>query len=114
MIVCLLFKYIGGCENERVEEAEAAETTESETDPLVSTKEVPCLYGAMEEEEEEDSEMGLNRGSNDLYDGKICVICYDERRNCFFVPCGHCATCYACAQRYDQLIRLALDLGRVG
>ncbi|THG20264.1 hypothetical protein TEA_013326 [Camellia sinensis var. sinensis] len=22
-----------------------------------------------------------------------------EPRNCFFVPCGHCATCYNCAQR---------------
>lgn len=36
----------------------------------------------------------------DIYDGKICVICFDEQRNCFFVPCGHCATCYVCAHRY--------------
>ncbi|KAJ6675895.1 hypothetical protein OIU85_011988 [Salix viminalis] len=37
--------------------------------------------------------------SEDLYDAKLCVICYDDQRNCFFVPCGHCATCYDCAQR---------------
>ncbi|EEF37446.1 conserved hypothetical protein [Ricinus communis] len=37
--------------------------------------------------------------STELYDGKVCVICYDEERNCFFVPCGHCATCYVCARR---------------
>lgn len=101
LIICLLFKYIGACENARVAEEEAAETTETETetDPLVPTKEIQCLYGAMEED---DSEAGLDSSSSDLYDGKICVICYDERRNCFFVPCGHCATCYACAQRYDH------------
>ncbi|RWR82961.1 zf-C3HC4_3 domain-containing protein [Cinnamomum micranthum f. kanehirae] len=98
LIICLLFKCIGACENERVAEEEAAETTETdtETDPLVPTKEIQCLYGAMEED---DSEAGLDSSSSDLYDGKICVICYDEQRNCFFVPCGHCATCYACAQR---------------
>lgn len=29
----------------------------------------------------------------------LCVICFEERRNCFFVPCGHSATCRGCAQR---------------
>lgn len=43
---------------------------------------------------------GNSSCSEDLYDGKVCVICYDELRNCFLVPCGHCATCYACGQRY--------------
>ncbi|KAJ6419802.1 hypothetical protein OIU84_029845 [Salix udensis] len=37
--------------------------------------------------------------SEELYDRTVCVICYDEERNCFYVPCGHCATCYVCAQR---------------
>lgn len=37
--------------------------------------------------------------SEDLYDENICIICYDNSRNCFFVPCGHCATCCACAER---------------
>ena len=41
--------------------------------------------------------------SEDLYDENICIICYDNSRNCFFVPCGHCATCCACAKRYVSL-----------
>ena len=38
----------------------------------------------------------------ELYDAKICVICYDQPRNCFLVPCGHCATCHDCALRWGQ------------
>ncbi|KAF7847092.1 hypothetical protein BT93_L3371 [Corymbia citriodora subsp. variegata] len=39
--------------------------------------------------------------TNDDDDGESCVICCDEQRNCSFVPCGHSATCYDCAQRYS-------------
>ncbi|XP_051140312.1 E3 ubiquitin-protein ligase APD2-like isoform X2 [Andrographis paniculata] len=46
-----------------------------------------------------DLESGSTSSSEDLYDGKICVICYDEKRSCFFVPCGHCVACHTCANR---------------
>ncbi|KAK1276239.1 hypothetical protein QJS04_geneDACA001658 [Acorus gramineus] len=66
-----------------------------ETSPLLGEKSPPRTYGTIE-----DPESGLRENSSeDLLDGKMCVICYDERRNSFFIPCGHCATCYACAQR---------------
>jgi hypothetical protein len=29
----------------------------------------------------------------------MCIICFDQRRNCFFDPCGHCATCYSCSMK---------------
>lgn len=29
----------------------------------------------------------------------LCVICFEARRDCFFLPCGHFATCYACGTR---------------
>lgn len=29
----------------------------------------------------------------------ICVICSDAPRDCFFLPCGHAASCFACARR---------------
>ncbi|CAI0430338.1 unnamed protein product [Linum tenue] len=32
-------------------------------------------------------------------DVRLCVICYDEEQNSFFVPCGHSATCLVCARR---------------
>jgi hypothetical protein len=58
-------------------------------------KSVRLTYGTNEEDDEGSS----CSSSEDLYDAKLCVICYDDQRNCFFVPCGHCATCYDCAQR---------------
>ncbi|KNA05990.1 hypothetical protein SOVF_185290 [Spinacia oleracea] len=50
---------------------------------------------------QQDPEFGNGSSSKcwELYDANICVICYDEQRNCFFVPCGHSATCFICAQR---------------
>ncbi|GER30941.1 RING/U-box superfamily protein [Striga asiatica] len=62
-------------------------------------------YGTINNSDEEDLlESGKLRNccsssSEDLYDAKICVICYDHQRNCFFVPCGHCISCIPCAKR---------------
>ncbi|KAK9097258.1 hypothetical protein Sjap_022755 [Stephania japonica] len=70
----------------------------SERDPLMQPGKTSGFnYGTSEED---DGESGLHSiSSEDLYDGKICAICYDKQRNCFFVPCGHCATCFECAKR---------------
>ncbi|OMO84314.1 Lipopolysaccharide-modifying protein [Corchorus capsularis] len=32
---------------------------------------------------------------------RLCVVCFDEPRDCFFLPCGHCATCFTCGTRQD-------------
>ncbi|XP_061345892.1 E3 ubiquitin-protein ligase APD2-like [Gastrolobium bilobum] len=29
----------------------------------------------------------------------LCVICFDAPKDCFFLPCGHCAACFACGTR---------------
>ncbi|XP_042507171.1 E3 ubiquitin-protein ligase APD3-like isoform X2 [Macadamia integrifolia] len=90
----LILKYLGVCTGERertVEEVVPA----TETIPLLQEKRIQIYYGTSEE----DPDSKMCSSSEDLYDGKICAICYDKQRNCFFVPCGHCATCYACAQR---------------
>ncbi|KAF3438831.1 hypothetical protein FNV43_RR18488 [Rhamnella rubrinervis] len=80
----------------------------TETEPLRPRKTVtPLTYGTCGEDIERGNCSASSSSSNnsncatseDLYDGKVCVICYDEQRNCFFVPCGHCATCYDCAKR---------------
>ncbi|KAI9195384.1 hypothetical protein LWI28_014372 [Acer negundo] len=44
--------------------------------------------------DEEDLEGSSNK--------RICVICYDAPRDCFFLPCGHAASCYACATRIKE------------
>lgn len=37
----------------------------------------------------------------DMLDGQLkdCAICFLAPRNCFFLPCGHCVTCFACGTR---------------
>lgn len=30
---------------------------------------------------------------------RLCAICFDAPRDCFFLPCGHCATCFTCGTR---------------
>lgn len=70
----------------------------TETEPLTRVLPNPMTYGT-NKTHEEDSD-ACSSSSEELYDEKLCIICYDEQRNCFFVPCGHCATCYDCAQRY--------------
>uniref|UniRef100_A0A0D6R1A3 RING-type domain-containing protein n=2 Tax=Araucaria cunninghamii TaxID=56994 RepID=A0A0D6R1A3_ARACU len=97
LIVYCIFRVLGHLDQTTQTEAVA---TESERAPLLVPKESTSdssTYGTLEQ----DQESGLNNSTDDLYDGKICVICYDEQRNCFFVPCGHCATCYACGQRIE-------------
>ncbi|XP_074585968.1 E3 ubiquitin-protein ligase APD2-like [Curcuma longa] len=97
IIISILLKHLGALRPEQPrQEHQVAETeAETETDPIVPRKVMACAYGATEEE----PESSVCCSSEDLYDGKICVICYDVRRNCFFTPCGHCVTCYSCAQR---------------
>ncbi|XVF61282.1 hypothetical protein PTKIN_Ptkin08bG0117900 [Pterospermum kingtungense] len=101
LVILMILKYVTDFSDESSgdeEDVRAATTNQSETSPLCSEKAVPLGYGSTTCEEE-DIETGSCSSGEDLYDGRICIICYDEQRNCFFVPCGHCATCYDCAQR---------------
>ncbi|KAH9303363.1 hypothetical protein KI387_014946, partial [Taxus chinensis] len=34
--------------------------------------------------------------NNDINQRRLCAICFDASRDCFFLPCGHCATCFTC------------------
>ncbi|XVE79400.1 hypothetical protein DITRI_Ditri14bG0055600 [Diplodiscus trichospermus] len=33
---------------------------------------------------------------------RLCVICFDAPRDCFFLPCGHSATCFTCGTRISE------------
>ncbi|CAL9747941.1 unnamed protein product [Musa acuminata subsp. burmannicoides] len=98
VIVSVILKHLGACcveQTRRDQGVEAAAAAEAETEPIAPRKEMACGYGATEEE----AESSVCCTAEDLYDGKICVICYDERRSCFFTPCGHSVACCSCAQR---------------
>lgn len=119
LISCLVLKCLGEW-REISEVGIRGGGGESERSPLmspscyVSNKTVTVNYGACKQHDDDDDiEYGScsNTSSRDdtttssfkcweeLYDAKICVICFDHLRNCFFVPCGHSATCHDCALR---------------
>ncbi|KAH8933033.1 hypothetical protein BDL97_18G010000 [Sphagnum fallax] len=35
-------------------------------------------------------------------DDHLCTVCLDAPKDCFFDPCGHRCTCYACGQRIQR------------
>ncbi|KAL3833286.1 hypothetical protein ACJIZ3_008022 [Penstemon smallii] len=87
-------KLLWNCDGDEVDRDARA----TETSLLLSTEKIVIsFYGTSEEDLE--SGKGSNTSSDDLYDGKLCAICYDGQRSCVFVPCGHCVTCYTCAYR---------------
>ncbi|KAF3443537.1 hypothetical protein FNV43_RR13223 [Rhamnella rubrinervis] len=93
IVVFIIMKYLGTCDDENtVPHTPVEEVTE--TDPIM-----PETFGHTYGTYEGDEESVTSSSSEELYDAKLCIICYDDQRNCFIVPCGHCATCYDCAQR---------------
>ncbi|XP_040380452.1 E3 ubiquitin-protein ligase APD2-like [Oryza brachyantha] len=52
-------------------------------------------------EDDDDVEEGGGRGGGG--EGRhLCVVCCDARRDCFFLPCGHSATCHSCGTRVAE------------
>ncbi|XWS59964.1 hypothetical protein CRYUN_Cryun08bG0167400 [Craigia yunnanensis] len=41
-------------------------------------------------------------GENSNNTRRLCAICFDAPRDCFFLPCGHCVACYACGTRIEE------------
>lgn len=69
---------------------EAAPLTPSnEVEEKVTETEVPLSWDFDEEE-------------NAVSEDYLCIICFEARRNCFFDPCGHCATCYTCSMKISK------------
>ncbi|XP_073298390.1 E3 ubiquitin-protein ligase APD2 [Primulina huaijiensis] len=99
MIIALIVKLLwrsNGDEEETI-------TVANENSILLSSKKEALFssYGTNSEDDRYclESGKGSSWTSEDLYDGKICVICYDDETNCFFVPCGHSVACHTCANR---------------
>lgn len=67
--------------------------------PLLSQKddEVSSLGSSYDSGSQNDEET-----QEDLEEGcrRLCVICFDAPKDCFFIPCGHCASCFTCGIRY--------------
>lgn len=93
------------------------EERRSEREPLISHKDDDLSsWGSSYDSAsngEEDLEDHLPVGSlegKSLGDGeysnntqRLCAICFDAPRDCFFLPCGHCVACFACGTRCHSL-----------
>ncbi|GFY93160.1 RING/U-box superfamily protein [Actinidia rufa] len=91
--------------------------TRSERAPLLSQKDDDLSsWGSSYDsvsQDEEDLEDGMPVTSLEgkpLKDGeynnnirRLCAICFDAPRDCFFLPCGHCVACFACGTRIAEL-----------
>ncbi|KAJ8448331.1 hypothetical protein Cgig2_021959 [Carnegiea gigantea] len=42
-------------------------------------------------------------GGKKYHPRQLCVICYDAPKDCFFIPCGHCASCFKCGVRIAEV-----------
>jgi len=94
-ITYLVLKFLSECDME----------DDTQRLPLVAEEEVttdwtpPLINESLEVTGKGDVETASFSSSDDVDYSTLCVICFEERRNCFFVPCGHSATCRGCAQR---------------
>ncbi|XP_021744721.1 uncharacterized protein LOC110710698 isoform X2 [Chenopodium quinoa] len=74
----------------------------SERAPLLSQKddEISSLGSSYDSGSQNDEE-----AQEDLEEGcrRLCVICFDAPKDCFFIPCGHCATCFTCGIRIAEI-----------
>lgn len=99
MVAALLIKLLGVCDAEM---GRNDDTIRTETDRLISKASASLSYGTCDEDDLESGNCSRSSSSEDLYDENICIVCYDNKRNCFFIPCGHCATCHSCAKRITE------------
>ncbi|OIW01182.1 hypothetical protein TanjilG_10343 [Lupinus angustifolius] len=47
---------------------------------------------------------GMSLGDDEASNNsrRLCAICFDAPRECFFLPCGHCVACFACGTRIAE------------
>ncbi|KAL1222539.1 E3 ubiquitin-protein ligase APD4 [Cardamine amara subsp. amara] len=99
MIIFLILKYLSECDIEYETERRLALEAEEEEEEEVNTVRTPLINEPSEAMWKGDLETASFSSSDDLDYSTLCVICFEERRNYFFVPCGHSATCRGCAQK---------------
>ncbi|CAH8314210.1 unnamed protein product [Eruca vesicaria subsp. sativa] len=95
-LIFLILKSLNDCDSE---------DGDMESLPLLAEREeiitiwTPLVYEPSGVNVNGDLETASFSSAEDVDYSTLCVICFEERRNCFFVPCGHSATCKGCALR---------------
>ncbi|KAL8140954.1 hypothetical protein V2J09_006975 [Rumex salicifolius] len=102
VVTLILFKYCKLFQRSRGREAE-----DDNEEPLLSPKDDDLSswgssYDSASNDEEFEEGMQLKEGENTNNPRNLCVICFDSPRDCFFLPCGHCASCFTCGSRIAE------------
>ncbi|XP_057536329.1 E3 ubiquitin-protein ligase APD2-like isoform X2 [Amaranthus tricolor] len=111
-VVLVLFR----CYSIGSETRDQGNVTVTDREPLLSPKNNDhsnwgSSYDSIPSEEDQGvEEKMISKGS---FEGKeaeihsqstrrLCAICFDSPRDCFFLPCGHCAACFSCGSRIAE------------
>lgn len=108
----LAFNFLNKFRCTREDGAEAFEQAGPERAPLLSYKDDDLSswgssYDSLSNDEEDLEELLAAKSAEGkpLKDGegnntrRLCGICFDAPRDCFFLPCGHCVSCFECGTR---------------
>ncbi|CAM0954506.1 unnamed protein product [Alopecurus aequalis] len=69
------------------------------TASLLENKEDEESLGSSYDSVSSDGDHDAEAGGDEEEERRLCVVCCDARRDCFFLPCGHSATCHPCGTR---------------
>lgn len=120
ILIFLILRFLNICQASNRGGNQAREIR-SERAPLLSQKDDDISshgssYDSISQDEQDLDELlavnsslegkTLAQGEN-LY--RLCASCFDARRDCFFLPCGHCVTCSNCGTRYLQIIVISVE-----
>ena len=77
----------------------------------IGKKDVILCNGKDDCFDEEKSLIEKEKNQNDMNELKMCKICYENKKNSVFIPCGHICCCFECAVKLDEcpLCRMKID-----
>ncbi|EXB59006.1 Putative E3 ubiquitin-protein ligase XBAT35 [Morus notabilis] len=115
LLMLFAFNFLNKFQCARNETGGHHEQRRSERAPLLSNKDDLSSWGSSYDSasnDEEDLEnflavgslegKSLGEGENSNNTRRLCAICFDAPRDCFFLPCGHCVACFACGTRIAE------------
>ena len=112
LLMFMAFNFINKLQYTYGDRAAVNEEPASQRAPLLSYKDDDLSswgssYDSLSHDEEDlDFLTGASADGKSTGDGetsnntrRLCAICFDAPRDCFFLPCGHCVACFACGTR---------------
>ncbi|KAF2312561.1 hypothetical protein GH714_035070 [Hevea brasiliensis] len=89
-----------------------ARETRSERAPLLTQNDISSQGSSYDSISQDGQDLDELLAVNSLLEGKVlaqgenlyrlCAICFDAPRDCFFLPCGHCVACFTCGTRIAE------------